>query len=91
MVNEQNLKLDVSIKTATHLLYSYLEEKDRFHNPYKVFVEDTGQADRYRKWLSDRNEKIAVQLFNIYTEEEKEWIRSHKDEYIEMLKRNKNE
>lgn len=91
MVDEQNLKLDVSIKTAAHLLYAYIQEKDRFHNPYRAFVEDTGQTERYKEWVTEKNKEIVSHLFNMYTEEELKWIRSHKDEFIRMLKRDNNE
>ena len=88
---EENLRLDVSTRTIAYLLYSYLEDQSRFRNPYKTYIEETGQTDEFKKWELAKDKKVVDDLFASYIKEELDWIKSHKEEYIEMIKREKNE
>ena len=89
MTDELELERNICIKTAAYALARAIEDCDRLSNPYKVFVMETGKAEEYAKWKYDKDMDVAKGLSKQYTKEEKEWIMSHKDKYLNFIRRKK--
>ena len=75
-MSEVDIETKIMLKTYAYLLAHKIETGFREVN-YRSFIEDKGLTEEYENYLKEKKREIAKGLLNVYTEEERQWLREH--------------